>query len=104
MKVILELPQDKWDFISPILEKYVITEEYSNYLKEKVNFYDIESLYHGSRIVNALKYELEVETVEDLLNVTEHDFLSCRNVGKKSWNALVEYIEWLELNHLQDKE
>lgn len=113
-KVHLEIPHDKWEFIKPMLSKYVVSEKHepSRTTTEQLIDYDqLRELPHGVRISNILrdglwddvftydgsfrngKPKYSVITLFDLRRVYKHDFLKHRNAGEKTWEELNEYMK-----------
>ena len=71
--------------------------------KEKVLEMPIEELELSVRSYNCLK-RAGISTVEDLSNKTEADMLKVRNLGKKSFDEVVNKLHSLGLDFIRDDE
>lgn len=114
MKVTIDISEDRWAFIKPMLEPYIVQQP-SNPIppQERINYDEIFALEHGVRIGNVLRdckwdsqytevgkdwkgnLQYGIVTIEDLKRITVHDFMKHRNAGKKSWESLQRYIKSL---------
>lgn len=96
------IDEDKWEFLAPMLERYVVSEDAINHDKSLIDYNEIMNLRQGSRIANILndgRWDFgtsgRIATVEELKRVNVREFMRHRNAGKISWEALCEYIEKL---------
>jgi len=53
----------------------------------------IENLNLTSRCVKALKWWRDIDTVEELMELTKDELYNTRNLGKKSVNVIIEALE-----------
>lgn len=89
------IDEDKWVFLAPILEQYVMAEEEVAYEKVPIDFDEVCDFCQGIRIAAILK-NCDVHTVGELLRLDKMTFLRFRNVGKKSWGILQDYVDVLK--------
>ena len=69
---------------------------------EKLLNLTIEELDLSVRAFNCLK-RAGINTVEDLVQLTEEDFMKLRNLGRKSFEEVLEKIQSLGLNIKEDE-
>lgn len=102
IKVVLELEEDKWDFLCPVLSPYVVPEEQNAIDDLPIEESAIQKLHNGTRIMATLQNGRwntpsgNITTVGELKRITRTQYLRCRNAGVKSWSALQAYIDSLK--------
>lgn len=118
MIVTLEIDNEKWEVLKPLLEQYVTKTKGPLALKKSFDNEEFWKMRNATRIMHIFNdgcwgdtytftgmersiycgkpHEREkycVRTIADLLSVTKFEYMRHRNSGVYSWNELSEFIE-----------